>query len=324
MTKIKWGIAGPGIIAHKFAEAIKAVDSAELVAVCSQTEGKAEAFAEEYRIPFVYSSYKEMADAPNVDAVYVSTAHPFHKSCAEVFLKAKKHVLCEKPMCINAEQAKCLKRIAEQNNVFLMEAMWTRFLPAITAAKKHVNDGKIGEIRSITADFCYSIEKEEDPKLFENRLAGGSLLDVGVYALHFADIFFEKYPDKIRALSNVENGVDLHTQMILKYDGGEIATLSSAIKLEKPFSAYIYGTKGRIFIPDFYKADRLIIEIGDEKTEESYPYGDNGFEFEIEEACRCISCGMMQSDVMPLSKTVEMIEQSDEIRRLIGLVYNDD
>ena len=322
MKKIRWGIAGPGIIAKKFAEAIFNVSDADIVAVASRSYDRADVFAKEFDIDSVFSSYEEMAESDLIDAVYVSTIHPYHEAVAEIFLNAKKHVLCEKPMCVNARQAKRLKECAKRNGVFLMEAMWSRFLPAIVAAEKVVTGGEIGDVMGVSADFCYSIEIGEDPKLFENSLSGGSLLDVGVYALHIADMFIKANLKQITAVSNIQNGVDYHTQMLLKYDNGSIADLSSAIKLEKPFSCYVYGTKGYIYLPNFYRADRFTVCLnGGEKREEVYLYGDNGFEFEIEEVCRCVRDNKTQSDILPLSKTIEIIEQMDEIRNQIGLKY---
>lgn len=321
MKKIRWGIAGPGVIAHKFAEAIKNVSEAELAAVASRSLNRAEQFASEFNIPNAFSSYEEMAASPLVDAVYISTAHPFHKSCAEIFLNAKKHVLCEKPLCVNAQQAKELKICAEKNGVFLMEAMWTRFLPAIKEAKAIISHGEIGDPMGMSADFCYAINYDEDPKVFENELAGGSLLDVGVYALHLAAIMLGSEPESITACANTVNGVDRHTQMLLKYKGGAIASLSSAITLEKPADAYIYGTKGSVYIPEFYQADKLIIRIGGEEKTLSLPYDGNGFEDEIREVCSCINAGKPESETLPLAESIKIVEQMDTIRKQIGISY---
>ncbi len=321
MSKIRWGIAGPGVIAHKFAEAVGNVGEAELIAVASRSSERAEKFASKFNIPNVFSSYEEMAASPLIDAVYIATAHPFHKSCAEIFLNAKKHVLCEKPLCVNAAQAKELKACAEKNGVFLMEAMWTRFLPAIKEAKAMIDCGEIGEVMGLNADFCYSIKCDEDPKLFKNELAGGSLLDVGVYALHLASVVFGNSPESISAFANIEGGVDLHTQMLLKYKSGAIAALSSAIKLEKPADAYIYGTKGSIYIPEFYQADKLVIRKNGEEKTLLLPYDGNGFEGEIHEVCSCINSEKIQSETLPLDESIKMIEQMDLIRKQVGLVY---
>lgn len=321
MKTVKWGIAGPGIIAHKFAEAVSRVEGAELVAVASRSCGKGEAFAKEFGIPKVFDSYSDLALSDAVDAVYVSTAHPFHKECAEVFLKAGKHVLCEKPLCVDAESGKALKKAAEDNNVFLMEAMWTAFLPAISRLKAMLNEGVIGDITGLSADFCYAIEREEDPKLFEKSLAGGSLLDVGVYCIYFARSILGD-PVEVKAVSNLVDGVDLHTAVTMKHKNGGLSVLSSAIKTEKPFDARIYGTKGCVYLPDFYKADKLTVTLSDgSRREYSFLYGDNGFEFEIAEVCRCISLGMTQSDIHPLSDSIAVLEIMDDVRAQVGLTF---
>ena len=152
-------------------------------------------------------------------------------------------------------------------------------------------------------------------------MAGGSLLDVGVYCLHFASLMLGQ-PKEISAFSDIQNGVDYHTQILLKYDNDAIASVSSAIKLEKPYDAHIYGTKGSIFIPCFYKADKYTVTFSDGKTEEkSYPYGDNGFEFEIEEVCRCVRNGLKESTLVPLESTINTLKQMDRIRQIIGLKF---
>lgn len=321
MKSVRWGIVGPGGIARKFAEAVGNVEEATLVGVASRSYERACEFAKDFGIPKAFDSYAKMAECPEIDAVYISTAHPFHAPCAEIFLKAKKHVLCEKPMCVDAESARKLCRLAKENGVFLMEAMWTACLPAIRALLNDLADGVIGTPMGMNADFCYSIEREEDPKLFEKELCGGSLLDVGVYCLHFASLVFGS-PESIYALSDIRDGVDLHTQITLGYKNKAMAALSSAIKLEKPYDAHIYGTKGQIYIPSFYKADKYTVTDSEgNKAEKVFPYGENGFEFEIREACRCIRENKLESDLVPLSKTVEILEQTDRIRELIGLNF---
>lgn len=321
MDKIRWGVAGPGIIARKFAEAIANVPSAELIAVASTSYERAGKFAEEFDVPHVFSIYEEMAKSDNIDAVYVSTAHPFHKPCAEIFIKNGKAVLCEKPLCVNEAEAKYLLSLAKEKGVFLMEAMWTRFLPFIGKMHEIISSGEIGDITSLSADFCYFIEREEDPKLFENSLAGGSLLDVGVYALHFAMEIFGKAPAKISAKAKVSEGVDLHTEIKLCYDDGKKAELSSAIRLEKPFDAYIYGTKGSLYIPNFYEASKIILRKDGKETLFECPYEGNGFENEIIETMKCINRKKPESDILPHSETIAVARQMDEIRRQIGVIY---
>jgi len=321
MKKIRWGIVGPGNIANKFARAIKNVEQAELVAVAARNEEKGRAFAEKYGIPHVFCGYEAMAAFDGIDAVYVSTPHPFHKPCAELFLRAGKHVLSEKPVCINAWQAEQLKKCAEENNVFLMEAMWTRFLPAVQEAKAIVERGDIGTVLGIEADFCYNQPMEDEPKIYQNNMAGGSLLDVGVYGLHFAAVFQGSDPESVTAAAQVENGVDCHTNVLLKYSSGAVATISSAINLQKPETAYIYGTKGYIYLPCFYGAQELFVRIGEEETHISRPSIGEGFEEEIIEACRCIQAGKQQSEVLPMQESIAILTQMDKVRKMIGLRY---
>ena len=321
MRKLRFGIAGPGNIARKFAAAAKNLAEVELCAVASRDRARAEAFAEKYEIPMVFDSYEAMAASPDVDCVYVATPHPFHRGVAEIFLKAKKHVISEKPLCINTGEAEALIACARENGVFLMEAMWTRFLPAIREVLALIARGEIGEVRGLTADFCYNISKNEDSKMFKPELAGGGTLDVGVYSLHFAAMVLGTEVESIKAFGVVEGGCDSHMQALLRYKSGAIAAVSSATKLNKPADAYIYGTKGHIKIENFYTADRFTVTRGAKTEELVYPYLGNGFEEEILEVCRIVSMGGTESDIHPLSRTLEVIGQMDEIREQIGVAY---
>lgn len=321
MKKIRWGIVGSGGIANKFANAIKKLDCAELVAVASRSEESGKAFAERYDIPYVFCGYENMAKSDVVDAVYVATPHPFHRPCSELFLKNKKHVLCEKPLCVNSKDAKELKELAKENNVFLMEAMWTRFLPAIKEAEKIVKNGEIGEIRGLRADFCYSLTPEKEPKIYRNDMAGGSLLDVGVYGLHFASLFLGNNPELINAVADVQNGVDVHTHVILKYKGGVLADISSAIGVKKPENAYVYGSNGYIKIPTFYGAQEIFLTVNGKTTQISKPSMGDGFEEEICEACSCINSGKLESNTMPLDESIIMLDIMDKIRSQINVKY---
>ncbi len=319
--KIRWGIAGPGNIANKFAQAVKNVDDAILTGVASRSIEKAKEFADKYDIEFSFGSYEEMALSDKIDAVYISTIHPFHKSCAELFLNNGKHVLCEKPICVNQNQAKKLFDCAKKNGKFLMEAMWTRFLPAIRETKSIIERGEIGQVMALEADFCYRETPESAAILFDNKIAGGSLLDVGIYPLHLAAFLFGTEPEEIKATSFNENGVDIHTQMLLKYKNSIVANLSSAIGVQKPETAFIYGTEGYIKLPSFYGAQEIIIcKDGEEKVIKKPSIGD-GFEEEIIEACNCINTGITESSVMPHSESMAILSQMDEIRKQIGITY---
>lgn len=321
MKKVRWGIAGPGNIARKFAKAANNLDSVELCAVASRDPARGAAFAAEYGIGKVFSSYEEMAASPDVDCVYVATPHPFHSSCAKIFLRAGKHVLCEKPMCVNTAQAEELIACAKENDVFLMEAMWTRFLPATEALMAAIASGEIGEVRGLTADFCYTLESQEDHKIFRADMAGGSLLDVGVYSLHFAAMLLGTDGVGLSAAARVVDGCDRHTVITARYEGGAIATLTSATDLYKPYDAYIYGSRGYIHVPTFYGAQGFTVVKGASREERSYPSLGAGFEEEILEASRAVTEGIRESERHPLSRTLAVLRQMDGIRKEIGVRY---
>ena len=202
-----------------------------------------------------------------------------------------------------------------------MEAMWTRFLPAIEEAQRIVASGEIGEIRAIEADFCYRTAPNAVPRLYLPHLAGGSLLDVGVYGLHFAAIFLGSAPETLLALGHTDQGVDIHTNILLKYKGGAIANITSAIGVAKPETGYIYGTEGWISFPCFYGPQELTVHTHQGERRIEKPYMGNGFEEEILEACRCIREGKRQSDIMPLEETITILRQMDAVREQIGLRY---
>lgn len=322
MKTIRWGIVGPGDIAEKFARAVKNVEGACVAAVASRSEERGKAFAEKFGIEHVFTGYEAMAESDTVDAVYVCTPQRFHFPCSELFLKNGKHVLCEKPMCVNTNQILALRDIAKEKNLFLMEAMWTRFLPAINEVKSIIASGEIGEVRGIEADFSFGIPKEVNSKLFDVNLAGGATLDVGVYSLNFASIFLGDDHEKLYAVSDVKEGVDLHTVILIKYKNGAIANLSAGIGLNKPKGAYIYGTKGHIFVPVFFAAYEFFVTVGDETRNIKKPPMAGGFEEEIIDACNCIRAGKPESDVMPIAQSIRISRQMDEVRRQIGVRYD--
>ncbi len=321
MKKIRWGIVGPGKIAHRFAEAIRKVEEAELVAVASRDQGRAEAFAEEYAIPYAFWGYEKMAEAREVDAVYIATPHSHHAAVAELFMNRGKHVLCEKPLCVNAVQGQQLQDCAKKNGVFLMEALWTNFLPATKALQALISREEIGKILGVEADFCIAAERGPN-RLYRKDLAGGALLDTGVYGLNFAAMILGNNPKRTVALSHTDGEVDLHTNILLQYESGALANITCAIDLKKPSSAYVYGTKGYIYVPHFLGASDLYIrKAGCEEEHIAMPYRGNGFEEEIIEACACIRAGKTQSEQMPLSRTLSVLKLMDEVREQIGVSY---
>ncbi len=325
MKNVKWGIVGTGTIANKFAAAVRNSVGAELVAVASRKTETAKAFAEKYQIEKYFSSYEEMAAEEEIDAVYIATPHTHHAPCSALFMNAGKNVLCEKPITVNSGELSMLRELQKEKNVFLMEAMWTRFLPVISKIKEIIKDGVIGEVLEISADFCYN-SSDRTGIAYDIKMAGGSLLDVGVYGLNFASIFLGNDVCDIKAVCYKNGGIDDRTNILLTYKGGKIARISSAIALYKPECGYIYGSKGYIHVPNFYGAVEFDVVTDDGETIKKYeaPFKGNGFEEEIEECNKCISSGKTQSEIMPLSESSKIMEIMDEIRRQVKIVYEAD
>ena len=323
--KIRWGILGPGGIAHKFAEALKAIPDAEIIAVGSRDRQRADAFADMFDVPHRHSSYVELANNPEVDVVYVATPHPFHKACAILCLEAGKAVLCEKPFTVDAEQAEALIACARKHKQFLMEAMWTRFIPIMVQVREWLADGAIGEPRMLTADFGNCVErsvKNLAGRLFRRELAGGALLDIGVYTISLASMVFG-VPTKITSLAHIgETGVDEQAAILFSYDAGQIASLSCAITTRTSQDARIFGTKGAIHIPNFSRATSATLEVlGKEPLQIEIPFTDNGFEYQVLEVINCLREGKLESDVMPLDESLSIIKTMDTVRTQWGLEY---
>ena len=319
--QIRWGIIAPGAIAGQFAAAMKVVKNAEVLAVASRSEERAREFAQKFSIARVHTTYKDLASDPDIDAIYIASPHVFHAEQTLLCLEHKKAVLCEKPLTVNAKQARTVIKAAEANNVFLMEALWTRFLPAIQEVQSHMED--IGELRRIDADFsfCYTFSKEH--RIVNPDLAGGSLLDLGVYILNFARIFSNDWPQDMVSVAQIgETGVDLQASILLKYANGLIAKLSCASNVPGPLTAELYGSTGSIKIPhNFFAAQQAVIK--NEKGEHviKKPFRKNGFEYEIEEVNSCLRKGRCESSIMSWNETLKIMEQMDALRSQWGLKY---
>ncbi len=323
--KIRWGILGPGGIAHKFAAALKAIPDAEIVAVGSRNRQRAKAFADTFNVPHRHGSYGELAGNPEIDVVYVATPHPFHKECAMLCLAAGKAVLCEKPFTVDAEQAEALIACAREHKQFLMEAMWTRFIPVIAKVRAWLADGVIGEPRMLTADFGNRVVLTAENikgRLFAPELAGGALLDIGVYTVSLASMVFGA-PTQITSLAHIgETGVDERAAILLGYDAGQIASLSCAITTRTSQDAHIFGTEGAIHIPNFSRATSATLEVLEkEPLQIEIPFTENGFEYQAIEVINCLREGKLESDVMPLDESLSIVKTMDTARAQWGLEY---
>ncbi|MDE0326336.1 MAG: Gfo/Idh/MocA family oxidoreductase [Candidatus Poribacteria bacterium] len=323
--KIRWGILGPGGISHKFAIGLKAVPDTEIVAVGSRDLQRANTFADTFDIPYRHGSYIELVNDPEVDVIYVATPHPFHKECAMLCLEAEKAVLCEKPLTVDAGQAEELIAYARERKQFLMEAMWTRFLPVIVKVREWLAEGAIGEPRLLTAD--HGSRKTLSPEILEGRLfnpklGGGGLLDVGVYTVALAYMVFGA-PSKITSLAHIgATNVDEQASILLGYDAGQIANLFCAIRTETSKEARIIGTEGSIHIPEFWQAtSATLIRTGKDPVHIEMPFIANGFENQVVEVINCLRERRLESRVMPLDESLSIIKTMDTVRKQWGLEY---
>ena len=320
-SKIRWGIIGTGHIANTFATAIASLDDALVQAVASRTQASADKFADTYGIPNRHASYEALAADPEVDAVYIATLNSLHQDNSIMCLEAGKAVLCEKPFTINRAQAEAVIAVARKEKRFLMEAMWTRFMPALQQAMAWIDEGRIGEVRMVQANFGF---RYDAAPLFDPELGGGSLLDVGIYPITVAHMAFRQAPTQIRSLPYLgRNGVDEQAAYILGYDGGGLALLGSAIQTKSPYDAYIMGTDGMITVHDsFWNASKVSLERPEEETiTKDFPLHCNGYEYEAMEVHRCLREGKLESDIMPLQTTLDILEVMDSIRLQWGLRY---
>lgn len=321
--KIKWGILGCGIIANKFAKGLELVEDAELVAVASKTAAKACEFAFRYSVKNYYDSYEELVKNPEIDVVYIATTHNFHYENIKLCLKNNKHVLCEKAFTVNALQAKEVISIAREKTLFLMEAMWTRFLPCITELNHMLKDGIIGDIKLLRADFGFRIDVDEENRLINPNLAGGTLLDLGIYTISFARMIFKRPPSAIKSSASFgKTNVDEHVGYILQYKEGEKAMISTSFQVTVPHDALIAGTKGYIRIPTFYSPVEMILklECQDEKIIK-LPFESTGYGYEAAEVNKCIREGWTESSIMPLEETLEIMTTMDKLRSDWGFKY---
>ena len=321
--KIRWGILATGNIARSFVAGLQLAADAEFSAVGSRSLDGAEKFAREFGFQRSHGSYEDLANDPDVDVVYVATPHPMHRENTLMCLAAGKAVLCEKPFAINAREAEEVIRFAREHRVFLMEAMWTRFLPVLVRVRELLTEGAIGEARMLQADFGFRAKLDPKSRLFDPQLGGGALLDVGIYPVALASMVFGP-PSRISSMAHIgETGVDEQGAMILGYPQGQLAVLSTAIRTTTPHDAVIMGTEGNIRInPPWWQPTSLTLTRGrEEATTIDLPYEGNGYQHEAEEVMRCLRAGKLESETMPLDETLATMQTLDEIRAQWGLKY---
>ena len=321
--RFRWGILGTGSIAKKFAEGLKAVPDADLVAVGSRSQSTADAFADTYEAPRRHATYEDLASDPEVDAIYVATPHSAHRDNSILCLEAGKAVLCEKPFTINRKQADDVVSVARDRKVFLMEAMWSRYQPIMYKVREWLAEGAIGEVNMLSADFGFRSRYEEGKRLWTPELGGGALMDVGVYPVSFSSMVYGGPPTRITALSDMHDiGVDEVTGIVLGHVNGGLAVVYTSIRSSTPQGADILGTEGSIKIQSpFWHATTATLKAGKREETVELPVEGNGYNCEAEEVMRCVRAGKLESDIMPLDETLSVMTTLDSIRKEIGLKY---
>jgi predicted dehydrogenase len=320
---IHWGIIGTGGIAEKMVEGLSVLPDAKIVAIASRKIERARAFALKHRIETAYGTYEELARDPGVDVVYVATPHPFHCENTLMCLEGGKAVLCEKPLAMNEKEVLRMISKARKKGLFLMEALWTRFLPSIVKTMELIASGELGEVRHIHSDF--GIKRTFDPlhRAFNKELGGGSLLDLGIYPL-FLTLLLWGEPDLISAVPDIgSTGVDESLALTLKYNDGRIASLFSSFTVNSTVETHICGTRGRLKLNRWWFSP-VTLELakgeGDTRTIDPHAVG-NGYNYEAEEVMSCLRSGKKESSLLPLAFSLQLIRLMDKIRKEIGLRY---
>ena len=309
------GIIGAGWIAHKMARAIAPLKDVEVYAISSRSLEKARSFAQEHEIRQAYGSYEEMTQDPEVDLVYIATPHSHHYEHSMTALRNGKPVLVEKAFTANAAEAEKLIAEARKRNLFIAEAIWTRYMPLSHKIREIRESGIIGEPRIITATLCYMMEHKE--RIIKPELCGGALLDLGVYTLNFARMYFGT--DIVKTVSNCHigpTGMDMHECISLSYADGKMANLQSGALCLNDRQGIISGTEGYIKVDNINCPENIQVYRNYElvQTFEKSPDMINGYEYEVLEAKRCIENGLIESPMMPHEETISIMKQMDALR----------
>jgi len=325
MTKTyRWGILSTGKIAHKFVQDLKLVPEAQVVAVGSRNQASADEFADLYNIPHRHSSYEALVADPDVDVIYIATPHAMHYENSLLCLNAGKHVLCEKAFTLNAKQAREVIALARQKNLFIMDAIWTRFMPSMYEVRRMLHEGTLGEVQMVNATFGFKPAYDPEARLFNPELGGGTLLDIGIYPIQLAFMVYGQKPDSFLTTAHIgTTGVDERTGIILQYSGGRTATINTAFTMQLSNDATIYGTNGYLHLhAPFWNTSTMTLHItGQDPKLISTPLTGFGYAHEIMEVHTCLDANQTESQWMPLDETIALMETMDALRAAWGVVY---
>lgn len=319
----RWGILGPGRIAHKFAQDLLTVSDAQLYAVASTDQQRADQFAQQYGAPHAFGSYEALLTLPDLDVVYVATPHVKHHENVLMLLNGGIPVLGEKPFAMNSEQVTEMVELARTKQVFLMEALWSRFMPVIQRAKQLADDGAIGTVTGVRADFGFAAPFAPDGRLFNKALGGGSLLDIGIYPLFWSYLFLGM-PQTVKATAIFgPTGVDEQCGMVLTYPNGELAVLDSTLRARTPCEAFVYGTEGLIRVQSrWHETQSLTLERDGQQPEViTMPRATFGYDYEAVHVMQCLVQGRTESRIWSLDDSLNLMTLLDTVRAETGIVY---
>jgi len=323
---VRWGILGTGAIARLVASDLALVPGAEIAAVGSRRQSSADDFAEAYDVPTAHASYAALVNDDAVDVVYIATPHSRHADDAALAIDAGKAVLCEKALAVNAREARGMVEAAREGEVFLMEAMWTRFHPTMSRVRRMVQDGELGSVHTVLADISTLRPTDPDDRLFARDLAGGTLLDLGIYPIALAFDLFGPPDDVLSTAQMGPTDVDEQCAGIFSYDDGRQVVWQASFRADAGRGLTIAGTKGRLRNDrDWWKGQPFTWtqRDGSTSTVGAAPEG-NGYQFEVAHVCNCFRDGRTESPVMPLDESVAIMETMDAMRDEWGLTYPND
>ncbi|MEP4891017.1 MAG: Gfo/Idh/MocA family oxidoreductase [Aliiglaciecola sp.] len=321
---LNWGVIGPGGIANQFATALASSVQGKLYGVASRSLERAKAFSEQYRASVAYGDYESLIADPNIDVIYIATPHSQHFPLARACLKAGKHLLVEKPLTVNAQQTKELVSLSEQHQCVLQEAMWSRFMPCFEQLKEWIEEQQIGEIEYINSQIGFAFSHLKNHRMTDPALAGGALLDLGVYSVSLSQYLLAEYPSDIQATARLsKDGLDLNTAVNMTYPSGVISQFTCTMAAQCSNTMSIHGKKGYISIPAYfwtggqaqlYQDDKLIRTL-------DFPHPVNGFEYQIESTMESILLNRSCDPRMNHADSINVMTTLDTIRQQIHLKY---
>ncbi len=324
MEKVRWGIMGCGNISTTVAKAMSQLEEVSICAVAATDLNRAKQFATQFDVAKAYGTYEELVKDPEIEVIYIGTIHPAHYDCMKLCVQNGKHILCEKPFTLNKEEAEEIFELARQQGVFVMEAMWTKFLPSTIAIKDMIDGGRIGSFQYMRIVFGYACERSMSSRMFNPELGGGALLDVGIYPLTYAMLMAGSKLKSVESKACIgTTGIDEVNSMLLSFENGTIADCASAVSVNLGDVAVLYGTQGKIVIPSFFCAQKAsLYDTNDALIEEiERPFLVNGYEYEIIEVNRCIREHKSMSQTHTWDMTLAMMELLDSMRKEWSLTY---